>query len=313
MGMIEKHCYQGETMDLNDTAAFVAVARAGSFTQAAATLGLPKGTVSRQVARLERHLGARLLQRTTRQVALTDVGRAYYERCRHAVEAIVDAERLVADVKGTVTGTLRVATSFDFGRDWLSPWLPELRKRHPSLRIELELSQRKIDLLAENVDVARKLADSELLFCASPEYLAARGTPKTIEQLREHDLLTLKRPNPSSARWRLLGPKGPVDVELDAWLEVTDLGVLRDVVRRGAGIGLCEVNSVAEDLRARTLRRVLPEYGLGGAGLWAVYPSTHHLSPKVRAFVDFVAELARHGYGGKATAVGRMGPKRPAR
>src|SRR5258706_13070695 len=103
---IGTHRYERETMDLNDTAAFVAVAHAASFTRAAERLGLPKGTVSRQVARLERNLGARLLQRTTRTVALTDVGRAYFERCRNTVEAIADANRLVAHVKGTVTGTL---------------------------------------------------------------------------------------------------------------------------------------------------------------------------------------------------------------
>jgi DNA-binding transcriptional LysR family regulator len=294
-------------MDLNDTAAFVAVARAGSFTQAATRLGLPKGTVSRQIARLERHLGARLLQRTTRQVSLTDVGRAYYERCRHAVEAIVDAERLVADVQGTVTGTIRVATSFDFGRDWLGPWLPDLRKQHPELRIELELSQRRIDLVADNIDVAirgggqmddsgqvaRKLADSRLLFCASPSYLKEHGTPKKLDDLANHECLTLHRPN-AATRWRFQGPnKEPVDVDLKGWLAVNELGVLRDTVIQGLGIGFCEENSIAKALHDHRLRHILPDYALTGAGLWAVYPSTHHLSPKVRAFVDFVAEKTK--------------------
>lgn len=293
-------------MDLNDTAAFVAVARAGSFTQAATRLGVPKGTVSRQIARLELHLGARLLQRTTRQVSLTDVGRAYYERCRHAVEAIADAERLVADVKGTVTGTIRVATSFDFGRDRLSEWLPELRERHPGLRVELELSQRHIDLVADNIDVAirggvgmddsghvsRKLADSALVFCASPSYLEAHGTPKALEDLANHECLSLQRPN-ASTRWRLEGPRGPVDVELKGWLAVNELGVLRDAACGGMGIALCEENSIAVALREKRLRHILSDYGLRGAGLWAVYPSTQHLSPKVRAFVDFVAEKTR--------------------
>jgi DNA-binding transcriptional LysR family regulator len=293
-------------MDLNDTAAFVAVARAGSFTQAATRLGLPKGTVSRQIARLERHLGARLLQRTTRQVSLTDVGRAYYERCRHAVEAIVDAERLVADVQGTVTGTIRVATSFDFGRDWLAQWLPELREKHPELRVELELSQRRIDLVADNIDVAirgggqmddsgqvaRKLADSRLLFCAAPSYLKKHGTPKTLDDLAKHECLTLHRPN-ASMRWRFHGPEGPVDVDLKGWLSVNELGVLRDIVAQGLGIGFCEENSIAAAVRDHRLRHILTDYALTGAGLWAVYPSTHHLSPKVRAFVDFVAEKTK--------------------
>jgi LysR family transcriptional regulator AphB len=293
-------------MDLNDTAAFVAVGRARSFTRAAERLGVPKGTVSRQVARLERHLGARLLQRTTRSVALTDVGRAYYERCLHAVDAIADAERLVADVTGTVTGTLRVATSSDFARDWLAQWLPELRQRHPGLRLELEISQRRVDLIAENIDVAlrgggpmddsglvaRKLASSGLVFCATPAYLRRRGSPRTIEELASHECLTMHRPG-GSTRWRLTGPSGPVDVDLRGWLAVNELGVLREAVRQGLGIGLCESMSVKSDLRSRKLRRVLPNYALAGGALWAVYPSTHHLSPKVRAFVDFLAERMR--------------------
>jgi len=314
-------------MDLNDTATFVAVARAGSFTQAAARLGVPKGTVSRQVSRLERALGARLLQRTTRQVSLTDIGRAYYERCRHAVEAISDAERLVADVKGTVTGTLRVATSFDFGRDWLGPWLPELHALHPELRLEMELSQRRIDLVADNIDVAirgggaledsgqvaRKLADSALVFCASPTYLRTHGTPKTIDDIAKHECLTLHRSGNSSTRWRLHhGPRATaLDVDLKGWLAVNELGLLRHLVACGMGIGLCEENSIASELSRGELKRVLPDYSLAGAGLWAVYPSTHHLSPKVRAFVDFVAEKTR-GYFGKKERPGKTRDKRSA-
>jgi len=210
-------------MDLNDTAAFVAVGRAGSFTRAAERLGVPKGTVSRQVARLERHFGARLFQRTTRRVALTDVGRAYYERCLHAVDAIADAERLVADVSGTVTGNLRVATSFDFARDWLTPWLAELRRRHPGLRLELELSQRRVDLVAESIDVAirgagamedsgyvaRKLASSGFVLCATSAYLKKHGTPRSLDDLAKHECLTMKRPG-GGARFTVQLP-APVD------------------------------------------------------------------------------------------------------
>src|SRR5688500_16430971 len=133
-------------MSLDDTAAFVFVASHGSFSRAAERLGVPKGTVSKRIARLEESLGTRLLQRTTRQVGMTDAGRAYYERCRHAVEAIADAERLVHDVRGTVTGTLRVSMASDLMRILLAPCLGELHARHPDLRLEIDLSQRKVDL-----------------------------------------------------------------------------------------------------------------------------------------------------------------------
>jgi DNA-binding transcriptional LysR family regulator len=291
-------------MDLNDTAAFVLVANHGSFSRAAEVLGVPKGTVSRRIARLEDHLGARLLQRTTRQVGMTDAGRAYYERCRHAVEAIEDAERLVHDVKGTVTGTLRVSLAADLMRSLLAPCLGELRARHPKLRLEIDVSQRKVDLVAENIDVAlrggasiddsnlvaRKLAESSLLLCATPAYLRARGTPRTVADLDGHDCISFL-PVGWSWRWKLTGPdQRPVDVDLRGSIAVNEIGAVCELTRSGYGIGLCESNMVRDELARGELRRVLPDLGVPGGGLWAVYPSKHHLSPKVRAFVDFIAE-----------------------
>lgn len=290
-------------MDLNDTAAFVLVAAHGSFSRAAQTLGVPKGTVSRRVARLEEHLGARLLQRTTRQVGMTEVGRAYYERCRHAVEEIEDAERLVSDVKGTVNGTLRVSLSTDLMRSLLLPRLPALRERHPLLRLEIDVSQRKVDLVAENIDVAlrggpsiedsnlvvRKLADSGLFLYATPEYLRDRGTPRSIADLAKHECISFLRPGWSS-HWKLIGPEGPIDVDLGGFVAVNEIGTIHELTRAGYGIGICEVNTVREDVVQGRLRPVLPDFGIPSGGLWAVYPSKHHLSPKVRAFVDFVDE-----------------------
>jgi DNA-binding transcriptional LysR family regulator len=290
-------------MNLNDTAAFVLVASHGSFSRAAQLLGVPKGTVSRRIARLEDHLGTRLLQRTTRQVGMTDAGRAYYERCRHAVEAIEDAERLVHDVKGTVTGTLRISVAADLMRTLLAPSLGELRARHPQLRLEIDVSQRKVDLVAENIDVAlrggasiddsnlvvRKLAESSLLLCATPAYLEKRGTPLTVANLDGHECISFL-PAAWSWRWKLMGDDGPVDIDLRGWIAVNEIGAVHELTRAGHGIGLCESNMVREDLARDRLRRVLPDLSVPGGGLWAVYPSKHHLSPKVRAFVDFIDE-----------------------
>jgi DNA-binding transcriptional LysR family regulator len=292
-------------MDLNDTAAFVLVATHGSFSRVAERLGVPKGTVSKRVARLEEHLGTRLLQRTTRQVGMTDAGRAYYERCRHAVEEIENAERLVNDVSGTVTGTLRVSMAADLMRFLLAPRLAELHARHPALRLDVDLSQRKVDLVAENIvaeniDVAlrggpsiddsnlvvRKLADSGLVFCATPAYLKKHGTPRTPSDLAQHACITFFGP----PRRKIGGPDGPVDVELGGWIAVNEIGTVADLTRLGYGVGLCETNMIRQDLAEGRLRRILPEHGVMGGGLWAVYPSKHHLSPKVRAFVDFVDE-----------------------
>lgn len=299
-------------MDLNETLAFVCVARSGSFTAAGRALSLPKATVSRRVARLEARLELRLLQRSTRRVNLTDVGRVYYERSLHAISELENAERQLLDVTRKPTGTLRVTTSFDFGRDYLAGWLPLFHQRYPEVRLELELTQRRVDLIAENIDVAirggalpdsaliaRKLVDSRLLLVAAPAYLKGHGTPSTLAELAEHQCLALGK------RWTLSGPDGPASVELEGWLTANEFGVLREAVLAGAGIGLLEALSVAGDLRRRRLRRVLPDHAVQGGGLYAVYPSSHHLSPKVRVFVDFLAQQLRRATSGTAPRSGR--------
>src|SRR5688572_26804492 len=202
-------------MDLNETLAFVCVARSGSFTAAARSLGLPKATISRRVARLEARLEVRLLQRSTRRTSLTEVGRVYYERSLHAISELENAERLLADVTNKPSGVLRVTTSFDFGRDHLASWLPLFHQRHPEVQLELELTQRRVDLIAEGIDVAirggsladssliaRRLFESRLILCATPAYLRRQGEPRTLAELAEHQCLAFSR------RWSLTGPDG---------------------------------------------------------------------------------------------------------
>ncbi|HVJ16244.1 MAG TPA: LysR family transcriptional regulator [Polyangiaceae bacterium] len=284
-------------MDLNETLAFVCVARSGSFTAAARALALPKATISRRVARLEARLEVRLLQRSTRRTSLTEVGRVYYERSLHAISELENAERLLADVTHKPSGLLRVTTSFDFGRDYLSGWLPLFHQRYPDIQLELELTQRRVDLIAENIDVAirggalpdstliaRRLFVSPLILCAAPAYLRRHGEPKSPAELAEHQCLALAR------RWALSGPEGVTPVELSGWLTANEFGLLHQAVLAGAGIGLLEATRVTDDLRKKRLRRVLSTHAVEGGGLYAVYPSSHHLSPKVRVFVDFLQE-----------------------
>jgi DNA-binding transcriptional LysR family regulator len=302
-------------MDLNETLAFVAVARTGSFTAAGKRLGAPKATVSRRVARLEARLAARLLERTTRRVGLTAAGRAYFERCEHAIAAIENAERAARDVSGVVRGTLRVTAPFDFARDRLATWLPDLRRKHPRLELVLELTQRRVDLVAEGIDVAlragprledasliaRKLASSALVLCASPRYLARRGTPRTIADLADHDLIAIGGAAAGRRSIRLDGPNGSEELPVAPWLVANELGFLREATLAGLGVGLLEEHDAAPHLRGRRLRRVLPDHSLAGGAMWAVYPSSHHLSPTVRAFIDFlVAKLGAPGVVGKA-------------
>ncbi len=290
-------------MDLNETLAFVAVARTGSFTAAARQLGAPKPTVSRRVARLEDRLRVRLLERTTRRQRLTDAGRAYFERCVHGVEAIENAERAVRDVSGRVAGTLRISLPADLARDVLIDHLPELHRRHPELSLVLDISQRRVDLVADGFDVAlraggrlddnsliaRKIIDSELWLVASPAYLKKRGTPRTPSELDGHDLVVFGA-GATPPRWTLDGPDGACELPRATWLTGNDFGFVRTAVLAGLGIGLVEAVAASKDVRARRLRRVLPAHAVRGGSLWAVYPSSRHLSPAVRVFIDFIAE-----------------------
>lgn len=295
-------------MNLNETLAFVAVARAGSFTGAGRRLGTPKSTLSRQVARLEERMGAQLLTRTTRKLTLTEVGEAYYARCLHAIEQIEDAERVASDVSGKPRGTLRVSTSFDVGRDRLPRLIPEFCVAYPDIDLVINMTQRTVDLVAEGYDVAlrggvlkdsglvaRRLEPSALILCASPDYLERCGTPTSLEQLADHDGV-LYGPLPNQPGWRLQGPDGMADIPLRSRIVGNEFGFVRKLLIAGLGIGVMLGPDARDDIEAGRLVRVLPDYGLEGGGLYVVYPGTHHLSPKVRVFVDFVVAHAGELY-----------------
>ncbi len=289
-------------MHLEETRAFVAVVEAGSFTEAGKRLGIPKSTLSRQVSRLEDRLGARLMNRTTRKLSLTDLGEAYFERCRPAIEAIADAERVALDLSGRPTGNLKVSMSIDVARDLMPDLLAEFRGCYPDVTLELIASQGRTDLVAEGFDVAlrggdlpdtgfiaRKLMSGDLHLYASKEYLDAHGRPTTAADLADHDTVML-RPPPSVGSWRLFGVDGPVELPIDPWLVVNEFGLVQRAIRDGLGIGLLLGYMAQPDLDAGHLEPVLPALGITGGGLYAVYPSRQHLAPKVRVFVDFLVE-----------------------
>lgn len=293
-------------MHLDETQAFVAVVEAGSFTGAGKRLGIPKSTLSRQVSRLEERLGARLMQRTTRKLSLTDLGEAYFERCQPAIAAIADAERVAQDLSGRPRGTLKVSTSFDVAREFLPHILPGFRAAYPEVTIDLVLSQGRVDLVAEGFDVAirggalpdagfvaRKLLGGGLALFATPTYLDRRGRPEDASELADHDLIAIRPPAPGSLR--LIGPEGPVPLPVEPWLRANEFGILHRMVQQDLGIGLLLEPTVEGDVEAGRLERVLPELGLRGGGMYAIYPSRQHLSPKVRVFVDHLVEWFSEG------------------
>jgi DNA-binding transcriptional LysR family regulator len=295
-------------MSTAEIQAFVHVVRAGGFTAAGRRMRIPKSTLSKQVARLEGRLGVRLLQRTTRRVAMTAEGEAFFTRCAAAIDALGDAEREAMASRDLPRGTLVVACPFDFARDWLSPSLADFRRRYPELNLEIRVSPRRVDLVGEGVDVAiragvlddsalmsRRLANSELWFCASPAYLADRGRPRSLADLASHDVLTFTGP---PGGWPITGPAGVERFANPGWLRINEWGSLCRLVCDGLGIGLIEAHAVQVPIGSGALERVLTGHAVTGGGLFAVYPSAKQLSPKVRVFIDFLVEhVTRTGSG----------------
>lgn len=288
-------------MDLNEIVVFARVVETGSFTAAAQSLGLPKSTVSRKIAQLEERLDARLLQRTTRKLSLTEVGKAYFERCQRIVADIAAAEQLVSDLQAAPRGLLRLTAPVDVGGLYLGCIIAAFLAENPAIQLELVLSDRVFDLVDERLDlavrfgplpdsslVARRLGAVEGMLVASPEYLAKRGTPKHPDELRDHDIIGFV-PLSRFRTWNLTGPRGEeAQLTLPARLVANGMFVVRDAVRNGAGISLLSDFAVSDDLRSGALVRVLPGWSGASGELFAVYPSQRNLSPKLRTFLDFL-------------------------
>jgi DNA-binding transcriptional LysR family regulator len=286
-------------MDLNEIVVFARVVQSGSFTTAAAQLGMPKSTVSRKVSELEERLNARLLQRTTRKLSLTDVGRTYYDYCARIVGEVEDAERAVSSLQDTPRGALRVTTGTNVA--YLGPIISEYLKRYPEVRLELLCTARSVDLVEERFDVgirAGTLADSTLVarslgrvrwfLVATPAYLKKRGRPRSPEDLNKHDCLFFG--TGLDAALRLEKGDTTVQVAVSPRLMVGDFDVLHAVATAGLGIALLPAFRCVEDLRAGRLEAVLREWNAPSTQVQAVYPSTRHLSPKVKSFIEHLHE-----------------------
>ncbi len=288
-------------VDWNEMVVYCKVVEAGSFVGAARTLGLPKSTVSRKVARLEDRLGVRLLHRTTRVVRTTPVGQAYYERCASLVADAEDAERLVTSAQEHPTGLLRITTSTLIGERWLGNLVTEYLTANPDVRIDMLLTNRMVDIVDEGYDlafragvlpdadlIARRLQRGRTYLVASPGYLQRRGTPKSMDDLADHDCIIVG-PDSNRGVWAFADTR----LAVSGRLAVNDIRLARDAVIAGLGIARMPSFLVADDVSEGRLLRVLPDIPDNFGGLYAVYPSRRHLSTAVRSFVDFVVERFR--------------------
>ena len=292
--------------DLADMAVFAAVARAGSYTGAAAALGTSKSAASKAVARLERRLGTRLLHRTTQSVALTEAGTALEARAARMVEEAGLGAQAVASLAGAPLGTLRVNAPVTFGEMHLAPALPALLRRHPGLRVELVLDDRLVDPVAGGWDVVvriaplsdstlavRRLAANRRVVVASPAYLARRGTPRAPDELRAHDCLHYTNVS-RAAEWRFRGPRGPISVPTAGSVEANHGLVLRAAALAGVGVGIFPEFMVAAELRDGRLVELLSAHALPRrTAIHALFARARPVPPKVRAFVDHLAACLR--------------------
>lgn len=285
---------------------FVAVVEAGSFTRATDGVRLSKPAVSRQISELEHSLGVRLLQRTTRKLSLTTEGEGYYQRCKEIIAAVEEAESEIGQARGEARGRLRVGAPQSFGVLHLAPLWGEFLKLNPELTLDITLSDRVVDLIEEGYDMAiriarmpsstlitRALATTELVLCASPDYLARRGTPLEPADIRHHDAITYSY-LASGTEWQLLTASGEaVNVQTKTRIFANNGDTCRSIAIAGQGIVLQPDFMVYEDLRQGTLVRLLPDYKTPTLTIYAVYPTRKMLPPRVRNLLNFLVAALR--------------------
>lgn len=289
-------------LDLNLLAVFARVAESGSFAEAARRLGSSRSAVSKAVAKLEVALGARLLNRTTRHLSLTEIGAAVAEHGNRVLEEAADAENLVASLTSEPRGTLRISASVAFGTLHVAPALAEFLPLYPKIKVDLTITDRWVDLAEEGYDliiqvtgqpqehlVARKLAPVRRQLCATPEYFRQRGIPQTPMDLVSHNCLDYTRSG-EQGRWRFTGPEGDIAVPVNGPLHVDDDEALSQAVLGGLGVALLPTFIIGKDLQAGNLQAVLSEYIPVERHVYAMYLPTRHLPAKARVFIDFLIE-----------------------
>ena len=282
---------------------FVRVVEYESFSATARALKLTPSAVSKLIGRLEDRLGARLLNRTTRRLGLTEEGRAFYQRCVPILSAIDEAEMAVTKLHAEPRGLLKVNATNAFGQFHIQPLIPEFLEQYPNLRIQLTLSDSLVNLVEEEVDVAIRIADmpdSTLIakkitsvhraVAVAPSYIKKFGVPKSPEDLRNHNCLTLSFET-SLNQWEFKGANGPQRIRVKGNFETNNATALYKAGLAGLGLFRATNFVVGQDFKEGTLIPVLEDFEMTNkVNIYAVYPHSKHLSPKVRAFVDLMTD-----------------------
>ncbi|MDG9780545.1 LysR family transcriptional regulator [Metapseudomonas otitidis] len=285
--------------------AFSCVADTGSFTAAAQQLGTTTANISRAVAHLEGHLKARLLNRTTRRIALTEAGQRYLLRCQQILAYVEEAEAEAGDAHARPAGRLRVHSMTGIGQHYVIRAMAGYRQQYPDVSFDLTLANRVPDLLDEGLDVAivvaTELPDSGLvsqrigatysILCAAPGYIAERGAPRTPADLAQHECLLLISPVMPFDRWHFVGPDGEQMITLgNPSFQVNVGDAMTEAIRSGMGIGVLPLYSAMDGLRDGSLVPVLPHYRLQCLNIYALYPSRQYLDAKIKTWVTYLRE-----------------------
>ena len=289
---------------LNGVSVFVEAVEAGGFSAAAARLNLSRSAVGKTIARLEARLGSRLFHRTTRSQNLTEDGQAFYERCLRALDEIRMGEAMLDSGRREVAGRLRVSAPMLFGRRCVAPILTDLARQHPKLELDLNFSDRLVDLREDGFDLAirngapgdgaglmiRRIAYQRMTVCAAPAYLKARGTPRTIDEIRDHDAIAYGRSG-YDLHWRFpVEGAPPVAIMPKARLRFDDLEAIADAAVAGMGLAWLSCWLIRERVLSGELVRVLGDRPGLLFDIHALWPQTPHLPLRVRLAVDTLAK-----------------------
>jgi len=291
--------------NLKHMVVFCHVVEAGSFTGAARRLGIAKSAISKHISVLEDSLGARLLNRTTRQLSLTDVGEQYYQSCRKMVAAVDEAKQCVTSLQEQPRGTLKVSCPASFGISHITPLLHEFLQMYPSLNAELLLDDTSLDMTEHGIDVAirvgwlhdsslhvKKLRDAPRLLCASPIYLERMGVPKEPKDLAAHEWIIFSL-LPTPYKVTFMRKNKETSIQIKGRMKTNNDRAVRTLLLEGAGIAALSNFVVADDIASGDLVHLLPEYHIAQAGIYAMYHKQRQQQVKIRKFIDFLTEKFR--------------------
>ncbi len=286
---------------LSAMSVYVRVVDLKSFSLAASELGISSSSVSKQISHLEQHIGARLLQRTTRRLSVTEVGAAYYEKCVKILAEVEEAESLVSQLQGQPRGVLRISCNMTFGQLQLAKAIPEFMNRYPDIKVDVSLDDRAPDLIRDGFDLAIRISDPQLpdssliareistipmYICASPGYLAKKGHPANAQALKAHNCLVFELAA-NADLWTLAKGDSRETVQVSGDLKANNSLVVREAVLQGRGIGNLAYFVISRFVKTGEIELVFPDHQPERLSIFAVYPDRKYITPKVSSFIEF--------------------------